>query len=199
MTRASAVPAIEHHSPTSAPLDFDPENFCRSFFGVARTVLFFPRSFFARVNYGGGLKSPFIFLICCALVHTLFVGLSFRSWAIIALSLANGIALPFVTAGLLFLIATRVFKGQGTYGAAFRINAYSAATALCSWIPLGGFLLEFYRLYLIGLGLGRAFSLRPLQVGLTITLTIIIYVLAFSALNHVVGPLSSSGMGNSAM
>jgi len=167
--------------------DFDPGNFLGSFFHLAKDVIFFSRSFYKGMRSEGGMRNPCIFLAGCALVHTLFVGLTLKKGAIIALSLFNGLVMPFVTAWILYVIVTGLFKGSGTYEAAFRVTAYSAATALFSWVPMGGFILEIYRLYLIALGLSYTFSLRLSKTLLAVCITVAIYVFVFSSLNIMSG------------
>ena len=167
--------------------DFDPGNFLSSFFRVAKDVIFFSRSFYEGMRNEGGMRNPCIFLVGCALIHTLFVGLTLKKGTIIALSLFNGLVMPFVTAWILYVIVTGLFKGSGTYEAAFRVTAYSAATALISWVPMGGFILEIYRLYLIALGLSFTFSLKLSKTLLAVCITVAIYVFVFSSLNIMSG------------
>ena len=159
--------------------DFDPGNFLSSFFHTAKAVLFSPRSFYEGMRSEGGILNPFIFLTVCALTHTLFVGLTIKQGVIIALSLFNGLVMPFITAWILYIIVTGLFKGSGTYEAAFRVIAYSAATALISWVPMGGFVLEFYRLYMIAFGLSYVFSVKFSKTLLAVGITVVIYVIVF--------------------
>ena len=160
-----------------APADFSPGNFPSSFFHTAKGVLFSPGFFYERMKTEGGLRNPFLFLVCCVLVRTLVVSLFVRDQAIIAFNLINGILMPPVTAGILFLVITRLFKAAGSYEVAFRVNAYAAATALFSWIPLIGLFVQFYRFYLIAIGLSRTFSIRVSRAMLAVVIAVIIYIL----------------------
>ncbi|MBW2075773.1 MAG: YIP1 family protein [Deltaproteobacteria bacterium] len=136
----------------------------------------------------GGLRNPTIFLACCVLIHSLIIGLVCQKQILIILNIVGGVGMPFVTAGILFLIITRLFKASGTYEATFRVNAYAAATALFSWIPLVGFFLECYRLYLIVIGLSRVFSIRTSRAVLAMVITIIIYIAVLGPIiAHIVG------------
>jgi len=171
-----------------SPTDFAPNNFLISFFRTAKAVLFSPGLFYERMKTDGGLRNPFLFLICCVLINALIVSLFVRNQNIIAFNVINGILMPFVTAGILFFIITRLFKAPGTYEAAFRVNAYAAATALVSWIPLIGIFLQFYRFYLIALGLSRVFSIRVSRAFLAIVITVIIYIV-------VLGPIMAQILG----
>jgi hypothetical protein len=176
-----------------APTDFAPNNFLISFFRTAKAVLFSPRLFYERMKTDGGLRNPFLFLICCVLIHTLGASLYVKNQTIIALNVVNGIVMPFVTAGILFMIITRLFKASGSYEMSFRVCAYAAATALFSWIGYVGLFVEFYRLYLIGLGLSRTFSVRVFQTVLALVLTVMIYGAVYSPIiKHIVGSQTPS-------
>lgn len=173
-------------APNSIP-DFDPKRFFASLMDTSKLILLNPKHFFLGMKRQGGIQNPFIFMVFCVLVQTLLASLLRGNPAIIVANLAFGTLFPLITAGILFLIITRLFKGQGTYEMAFRVNAYSAAVALFSWIPLVGMVLEFYRLYLIGVGLGCTFSIRGSQAFLAIVLTLIVYIIASGALAHLTG------------
>jgi hypothetical protein len=140
----------------------------------------------------GGLQNPALFLVCCVLIHTLFVGLSVRDQTIIVRNMTYGIAMPFLTAGILFLFITRFFKTSGTYEAAFRVNAYAAAVNLVTWIPMVGLILEFYRLYLIAWGLSHAFSIRVSRAALAIIMTMLTYIVLGYVVFHVLGIRTST-------
>lgn len=170
-----------------AQYDFVPSNFLRSLFGTAKTVLLSPKLFYKNMKTEGGVRNPALFLVCCVLIHTLFVSLSLNNPAVVVRNMTYGIAMPFVTAGILFLFITRFFKASGTYEAALRVNAYAAAVNLVTWIPMVGLLLEFYRLYLIAWGLSYAFSIRVSRAALAIVMTMVTYTLLGYVLFHVLG------------
>ena len=167
--------------------DFLPNQFLNSLFWVSKTVLLSPRLFYEGMKREGGLRNPFIYLASCVLIHTLLVSLLIKSQSLIAINLVFGMTFPFVTAGILFLVIKRLFKAPGTYEMAFRVNAYAAAVALFSWMPLIGMILEFYRLYLIGVGLSYAFSIKTSRAFVAIVLTIALYMAASYAIHYLTG------------
>ena len=177
---------IPHHDTTT---DFDPNNFLTSLFGTAKAILFSPKIFFEGMNREGGLRNPFIFLACCVLIHTLIAGLLLKNQGLIARNLVFGMVLPFLTAAILYFIITRLFKASGTYEMAFRANAYSAAVALLSWMPLVGIILEFYRIYLIVLGLSSAFSIKISRAFLAIAITLLVYMVLGTTIGRMTGGL----------
>jgi len=171
------------------PIEFAPENFFISFFRTAKSVLFSPGAFYGGMKTEGGLRNPVIFLMSCVVIHTLIVSIFVENQAIIAFNLINGTVMPFVTAGILFFIITRLFKAPGTFEIAFRVNAYAAATALVSWIPLIGLFIDFYRFYLIAIGLSHAFAITVSRSALAIVITVVIYIFTL-------GPIMANILGN---
>ncbi len=167
--------------------DFEPHDFLTSLFRTAKAILFSPKVFFEGMKREGGLRNPFIFLACCVLIHTVIVGLLLKNQSLIASNLVFGIVQPFVTAGILFFIITRLFKASGTYEMAFRANAYSAAVALLSWIPLVGVILEFYRIYLIVLGLSSTFSIKTSRAFWAVAITLLVYMILGTTIGHMTG------------
>lgn len=159
----------------------------KRFVVVVKEVLFSPNSFFAAMKGTTTLPNPYLFLAVCTLIHTLMVVLTLKkiSFMLIFLALVNGMLMPFVTAWLLFFIITRMFKGLGTYEDSLRINVYAGSTVLFSWIPMGGFLLELYRLYLISAGFGHVFAVRPVKAWLAIAMAVFLYTLVFSGINQI--------------
>jgi hypothetical protein len=171
------------------PTDFTPNNLLISFLRTARAVFFSPGLFYERMKTHGGMRNPLLFLICCVMINALLGSLWIKDQAIIVRNIAFGIGMPFVTAGILFLIITRLFKAAGTYEAAFRVNAYAAALNLLSWIPILWLfvLIELYRVYVIALGLSRTFSIRVPRALLAIVLTGITYWALGSFVAHILG------------
>jgi hypothetical protein len=168
-------------------LDFDPGNFLKSFWDIAKFVFLNPRTFFEKMKRTGGLGSPAIYLGICVVVQTFFVGLGVRSAEIVLKNIAMGIVFPFLTAGVLFYFITKLFHASGTYEMAFRVNAYAATISLLSWVPGIGLLLEAYRLYLLTVGLSVVFSLKTSKAFLAIVLTLIVFLIASGALVHLFG------------
>ena len=102
-------------------------------------------------------------------------------------TLILGLIFPLITAGILLLIITKVFKASGSYETAFRVNAYASAVNLLSWLPILGLLFEFYRIYLIVIGLSYAFSIKITHAFLAIVLTMAIYIMAAAAFGYFTG------------
>lgn len=174
--------------PGPSPIpDFDPQKFFVSLLETSTRVLLHPKDFFDGMKKDGGHRNPLIYLAACVTVQTLLASLLLGNTSIIPRNLAFGMVFPLLTAAILFLIVNRLFKAPGTYEMALRVNAYAGAVSLLSWIPLIGMILEFYRLYLIGVGLSCTFSIKGSRAFLAILLTLIGYIIASGAVAHLAG------------
>jgi hypothetical protein len=167
--------------------DFEPKRFLVSLFGTAKVVLLSPRPFFEGMTTVGGFRNPFLFLGCCIAVHSFMAGLALNNIALMARNLVLGIGMPFVTSAVFLFFLKHFFRASGTYEAAFRVNAYAGAVSLLSWLPLVGLILEFYRIYLLIIGLSSVFSVKAWRAFLTVLMTLLAYMLLGAAIFHVTG------------
>ncbi|MBW1735607.1 MAG: YIP1 family protein [Deltaproteobacteria bacterium] len=161
--------------------EFDPRRFFPSFFRVSKAILLSPREFFHGMRMQGSFMNPFFYLLSCILFHVLVFGVLQKDPLFMLRTTILGLVFPLITAGILFFIITREFRAQGSYETAFRVNAYASAVNLITWLPLVGLLLEFYRIYLIAIGLRACFSIKLWQAFLAILITMAIYITAAGA------------------
>ena len=167
--------------------EFDPKNLFSSFFRTSKAILLSPKVFFQGMRRDGGFLNPFLYLLSCIVFHVLVFGLLQKSPLFMLRTLILGLIFPLITAGILFLLITKVFKASGSYEAAFRVNAYASAVNLLSWLPLIGLLFEFYRIYLLVVGLSFVFSIKMTRAFLAILVTMAIYIIAAAAISHFTG------------
>jgi len=123
--------------------EFDPKNFFPRFFRTSKAILLSPKVFFQEMRRDGGFLNPFLYLLSCIVFHVLIFGLLQKNPLFMLRTLILGLIFPLITAGILLLIITKVFKASGSYETVFRINAYASAVNLLSWLPLIGLLFEF--------------------------------------------------------
>lgn len=124
--------------PNNHPIDeFDPRNAFPRFRKISLAVLSAPRTFFATMRLTGGLAPPVVYMAGCIMVHAVIVGFLSKNPVLMLKILALGITTPFITAGILHFILTRLLGARGAYEAALRVNAYAAAVNLVSWFPVG--------------------------------------------------------------
>ena len=167
--------------------EFDPKNFFPSFYRTSKAILLSPKVFFQGMRRGGGFRSPFFYLFSCIVFHVLVFGLLQKSPVFMLRTLIMGLIFPMITTGILFLLMTKLFKASGSYETVFRINAYASAVNLLSWLPIIGLLFEFYRIYLLVLGLSAAFSIKMTRAFFAIVLTMAVYIMAAGAISHFTG------------
>ncbi len=169
------------------PPDFNPSHFPGSFFDVAKAVLIAPKDFFSNMTRHGNMANPIIFLFGCVGVHTLLARPFHHIPGLFLNNVLMGVIVPFLTSGLFFLILTRLFHCRGTYEATFRMNAYASAVGLLTWIPVAGIFLEFYRLYVIIIGLRTIYAIKTSRAIITIFLTLIVYTVLFRIVYNITG------------
>ncbi len=167
--------------------EFDSKNFFSSFFRTSKAIILSPKVFFQGMRRDGGFLNPFLYLLSCIVFHVLVFGLLQKDPMFMLRTLILGLIFPMITAAILFLIITKVFKVSGSYETAFRVNAYASMVNLLTWLPLIGLLFEFYRIYLIVLGLSFAFSIKMTRAFLAILITMAIYIIAAAAISHFTG------------
>ena len=165
--------------------EFDPADALVSFRIITVGVLISPGTFFQAMRTTGGLTNPVIYLAGCVLINTAIVGFLNKDGVLMIKSLALGITFPFITAGILHFILTRLLGARGTYEAALRVNAYAAAVNLVSWFPVVGLLAELYRVYVMTTGLRIAFGTTGRRAFLAVALTIALLMLAALAFMRV--------------
>jgi hypothetical protein len=140
----------------------DPIN---TFIDTVRRVVLQPVGFFASLPRSRNLVNPLVFAVICIEISAVLGGLlglvgvganrglgSFIG-SIIAAPIGGAIGL-FIVSGVLHLLV-RLVVGTGNSGfeATFRVAAYAAVVNLVSWIPLVGWLLGLYGIYLAVIGI----------------------------------------------
>ncbi len=132
----------------------------QTFISTVQGVALRPVTFFRGILRQGDFINPLIFAIICFEVFTILSGLlslagigqqqGFGGF-IISLILAPIIAavVLFIGAGIWHLLVMLFVKPTNAgYEATFRVAAYSTVVYLVSWIPILGWLLSLYGIYL---------------------------------------------------
>jgi len=167
--------------------EFDPKNLFSSFYRTSKAIILSPKVFFQEMRRDGGFLNPFLYMLYCIVFHVLVFGLLQKDPMFMLRTLILGLIFPMITAAILFLIITKLFKASGSYETVFRVNAYASVVNLLSWLPLIGLLFEFYRIYLIVVGLSFAFSIKMTRAFLAILMTMAMYIIAAGAISHFTG------------
>jgi hypothetical protein len=132
----------------------------RGFMSTAKAVLLSPRRFFPSMPVEGGLLGPYVFFLFCttfsfvvSICLTLATSGSISPWILLVMFVA--IWMPFVSAGILNFLFTKLLRTGGSYEATFRVVCYASAVNLFAWFPVFFVILlfQFYEIYLSALGL----------------------------------------------
>ncbi|UCG21280.1 MAG: YIP1 family protein [Deltaproteobacteria bacterium] len=132
----------------------------RGFLSTAKAVLLSPRRFFPSMPVEGGLLGPYVFFLFCttfsfvvSICLTLATSGSISPWILLVMFVA--IWMPFVSAGILNFLFTKLLRTGGSYEATFRVVCYASAVNLFAWFPVFFVILlfQFYEIYLSALGL----------------------------------------------
>lgn len=160
------------------------------FLTTAKAVLLRPRRFFPSMPVEGGLLGPYVFFLFCTIFSfvvsiclTLATSGNISPWILLVMFAA--IWMPFVSAGVLNFLLTKLLRTGGTYEATFRVVCYASAVNLFAWIPVFFVILLFqcYEIYLSALGLSIVHRTSVAQallvvIGALLTISVIITLAA---------------------
>jgi hypothetical protein len=194
--------------------DFNLQDPVQSFISTARGVALDPANFFRGIRRQGDFISPLVFALICAVVaavlgaiigflFTLVAGTEGFGGAFIGMiasivrsliSVAIGL---FIGAAIWHLLVILIIKpSHAGYEATFRVAAYSTVVYLVSWIPILGWLLSLYAIYLGVIGVrevhntttGKAAMVVLIPIAVVGFLLAILFLIAgvvlFSVLNN---------------
>ncbi|UCG11041.1 MAG: YIP1 family protein [Deltaproteobacteria bacterium] len=161
------------------------------FIGTAKAVILSPRVFFPAMPIEGGLLGPYVFFLLCTFLYlvvsvVLNVGSARSLDPRFFLMILVALAMPFLSALLLYTFLAKLWRTGASYEATFRVVCYASAVNLVSWIPILGIFFQFYEIYLSTLGLsivhrttmGRAL-LAVVATALTLFLAVFMSVQSF--------------------
>ncbi len=148
-----------------------------------------PGGFFRELPEETGYRRPFGFLMLSSLF---FTGASLtqvheRPLLMAGIWLVNAMGMPFVTAGVSFIVMTMFIDKDVPFQRIFAVYAFSSGvTMLASWIPLFTWITEPWKWVLVSIGMARGCGLNWKQTILVIGLSILILVLFFWSLTAVI-------------
>ena len=157
--------------------DYDLSNPLESFADTVRRVVLQPVGFFAALPRSGSLLNPLIFALICTEISAILGGILRLAGVGEGFVAGYGLQVPenqdfgefigsvifapiggvigvFVVAGIAHLLVILVVGAtRSGFGATFRVASYTGVTALVSWIPIIGWLLSLYGIYLSVVGI----------------------------------------------
>lgn len=187
--------------------DYDLSNPLQSFVDTVRRVVLQPVGFFAALPQRGGLLSPLIFALICTEISAILGGILRLAGVGEGFLAGYGFQVPenqgfgefvgsvifapiggaigvFVIAGIAHLLVILVVgTTRSGFGATFRVASYTAVTSLVSWIPIVGWLLGLYGIYLSIVGIREMHGTTTGKAVLVVLIpVIVILVLALLGL-----------------
>jgi len=159
------------------------------YFQALTKMLSSPSRFFGELSGETGFRQPLCFLIVSGLF---FAGASLTTISenqilMGGILLVNAVAMPFVTAGISFIVITMSMGKRVTFARLFSVYAYATGvTLLASWIPLFVWLTEPWKWILIIIGLVKGCDFRWMQAILVVAVSIFVAVLFFWSLGPVI-------------
>ena len=165
------------------------------YFQALTRMLSSPSRFFSEMPIDTGFRQPLGFLIISGLF---FAGASLTTLSenqilMGGILFVNAVAMPFVTAGIAFMVITMTMGKQVSFPKLFSIYAYATGvTLLASWIPLFVWLTEPWKWILIVIGLVKGCGFKWMQAILVVAVTIFIAVLFFWSLGPVLAVMKGA-------
>ncbi|MEA1894009.1 MAG: YIP1 family protein [Euryarchaeota archaeon] len=127
--------------------------FIDEFIGTWKKVITTPGDFFKEMPTSGGYEEPLKFAVINYLISGIGIALiTFGSmFAAVIAAPIFGIIVLFIF-GLMFHVCFKIVGGSGNYEGTVRIMAYASAVEAVSWIPIIGWIIALYAIYLAIVG-----------------------------------------------
>ena len=180
--------------------DYDLSNPLQSFVDTVRRVVLQPVGFFAGLPRRGVLLSPLIFALICTEISAILGGVLWLAGVGEDVLAGYGLQVPenqdfgefvgsvifapiggiigvFVIAGIAHLLVILVVgTTRSGFGATFRVATYTTVTSLVSWIPIIGWLLSLYGIYLSVVGIREMHGTTTGKAVLVVLIPVIVIV-----------------------
>jgi hypothetical protein len=186
-------------SRSAAATEFRYTDPVQTFIATVQAVVLRPVDFFRGILRQGDFINPLIFAIICYEVAAILGGLlnlvgigadqGFGGFiaSIILAPIFAAIGL-FIFSGILHLLVMLIVGSRnGGFEATFRVVAYSAVTSLVSWIPIIGWILSLYGIYLGIVGVREMHNTTTGKAAIVVLIPAAIIILLALALIALVG------------
>jgi hypothetical protein len=162
------------------------QDFFGSFVGVVKTIVMRTGEFYERMPRTGGLLSPVVFIGVCLAVSGILAAIVTGGHFLIFFKLIIfGLIFSFIGAGILHVIAQKLFEGKGEFEGTYRVVAYAGTVQLLGWIPVVAFLAALYGFYLQIVGLEKVHQITKGQAVVTILIGFVAYLVFFALVGGV--------------
>lgn len=168
-----------------------------SFIATVRGVVLNPVGFYRGMQKSGDFINPLVFALICVLVASVIGGIIGALFSVAVGSQGVGGALVgfvvgiirdliiaviglFVGAGILHLLAILFLRpNHAGYEATFRVGAYAYVVYLVSWIPIIGWLLSLYSIYLAIVGIREVHNTTTGKAALIVLIPVAVVLVLF--------------------
>ncbi len=166
----------------------DPKGFFKNWAENWKKVILDPKSFFKEMDRSGGYKDPLIFALVVFLIPGIIfmfftLGLSLIMWPLF------GIIALFIGAAILFFVCTKLVGGKSNYEGTFRVVAYTSAVNAVSWIPLVGWIVGLYGIYVMVVGIQEVHQITTQKA----IVAVVIVAVAMIILGTIMGSVGLLG------
>jgi len=170
--------------------------FIDEFIGTWKKVITTPGDFFKDMPTSDGYEAPLKFAVVNYIIAGIGIALiTFGSMfaAVIAAPIFGIIGL-FIF-GLIFHICFKIVGGSGSYEGTVRIMAYASAVEAVSWIPIIGWIIGLYAIYLGIVGGTFVHNITTLRSAIAIFIPIIVMIIISALLIVVLGTALFAALG----
>ena len=162
--------------------------FIDEFIGTWKKVVTTPSDFFKEMPTSGGYEAPLKFAVVNYIIAGIGIALiTFGSMfaAVIAAPILGVIGL--FIGGLIFHICFKIVGGSGSYEGTVRIMAYASAVEAVSWIPIIGWIIALYAIYLGIVGGTFVHNITTLKSAIAIFVPIVVLTIIVALLVLMLG------------
>lgn len=175
--------------------DFDYRDPVQSFIRTVTSVVTRPAAFFNGIQRRGDFINPLVFALICAVISAVLAGIVSFFFALAGGDQGVGAALGsligtivvtpilsavglFIGAGIFHLLVILLVRPSNAgFEATFRVSAYASVTQLVAWIPIIGFIVSLYGLYLGIVGIREVHSTTTGRAALVVLIPAAIVIL----------------------
>ncbi|MCG7849624.1 MAG: YIP1 family protein [ANME-2 cluster archaeon] len=169
-----------------------------------KKVLTNPEGFYSEMPKSGGFQEPLTFAAINFAILGLLSGiiaviLSGASATSIVISLIGVVIIGIIglfIGGIILYIFFKIFGGSGDYEGTVRILSYSSAAQVFAWIPVVGWIVSLYGIWLNIVGGKHVHNLTTVKSAIAVLLPLIILAVIITLLMAVIiAAIAAMGIG----
>lgn len=160
----------------------------RSFLKMVIGLLINPGRFYEERKEEKGYCRALLFLLTVSILFTAAGTLLMpqKKGFFAVVFFLNAFLMPFLTAGILYLVTRLICRRLYSFEALFRIIAYANVTLLISWLPGIAWVGGIWKFYLIGVGLSRTGGIKTRVVFACLATAAILLLLLIQLLKPII-------------